>query len=100
MRLFLYKTKKFTFFFWQYLLVVNRRDELVHFTNPASPCPAAQSLSSPHLPALVFKAAGRDGGSSSIALPCSRGADPAGYPSLLSLPLVARAGAEMLVLIL
>lgn len=36
------------FFFFQYLLVVNRRDELVHFTNPASPCPAAQSLSAPH----------------------------------------------------
>lgn len=64
MRLLLYKTKMFTFFF-QYLLVVNRRDELVHFTNPASPCPAAQSLSSPP---LVFSAAR----SSRVALPRSK----------------------------
>lgn len=47
MRLFCIK-QEFTEFFFQYLLVVNRRNELVHFTNPASPCPAAQSPSSPH----------------------------------------------------
>lgn len=80
-------------------MVVNRRGKLVHFTNPASPCPAAQSLS---CAPLVFKAAGRDAGSSSssIALLCSWGADPASPPLPNSLPLIARAGAEMLLLII
>lgn len=91
------KQKSLLIFFFQYLLVVNRRGKLVHFTNPASPCPAAQSL---FCAPLLFKAAGRDAGSSSsIALLCSWGAHPASHLLPNSLPLIAGAGAEMLVLI-
>lgn len=64
------------------------------------PPPALQPSPSP-VPPLVFKAAGRDVGSSrSIALLRSWGADPASHSLPNSLPLIARAGAEKLVLII
>lgn len=95
LRLLLYKTKQFTdFFFPQYLLVVNRRVKLVHFTNPASPCPAVQSS-----PPWYLRMPGGTVEAAELLCHAHGVQTLLAIPFLVSLPLVIQAGAEVFVLI-